>query len=37
MTQEEELYQAYRRDVLRTRDGQPVISFYTWLRNIGAL
>ena len=36
MTQEE-LYGEYQRSVVRTRNGQPIISFYTWLRNIGAL
>lgn len=33
MTQQE-LYEEYRRTVIRTRDGQPAISYYTWLRNI---
>jgi len=32
---EEELYREYQRTIIRTRDGQPAVSFYTWLRNIG--
>lgn len=34
---EEELYREYQRSVIRTVRGEPAISFYTWLRNIGAL
>jgi hypothetical protein len=34
---EEELYREYQRSVIRTVRGEPAISFYMWLRNIGAL
>lgn len=33
----EELRREYERSIIRTRDGEPAISFYLWLRNIGAL
>ena len=36
MTQQE-LYEEYRRTVIRTENGQTAISFYTWLRNIGVM
>lgn len=32
-----ELRSEYERNVIRTRNGEPAISFYLWLRNIGAL
>lgn len=33
----EELRSEYERNVIRTHNGEPAISFYLWLRNIGAL
>ena len=34
---EKELYEEYQKRVIRTRDGRPAVSFYTWLRSVGVM